>query len=212
VRRLAAIVLAVAVLAGCGSGKKTQADPGRDVLAGFFQAAGRGDRQAMESLLSPQTRTRLHAAALTALGKRLRPFARGYRLLVSERITDEFGLAAATNRGVAFGAALRLVDGRWLLELAGPVRIRPLGPRPGARQRSIRQLAAGIDGTTGGGEALLYFDGLAIPDAKVYRYKQQLSIVANLPTAVPKGRHSVIVFAGSSTSARARAWTFVVPG
>jgi hypothetical protein len=78
----------------------------------------------------------------------------------------------------------------------------------------VRQLAAAIDGTrgAGGGEALLYLDGLAAPNAKVYRFAKQLSIVSNLPTGVPKGQHSIVVFAAEGTHAAARAWTFVVPG
>ena len=210
VRRIAPFVLAALLLAACG-GKKPPSDPGRDVLGAFIHAAGRGDRQAMRRLLSPESQIRVSPAALAVLARRVRPLAGGFRLVVSERINDDFGLAAAVRRPTAFGAALRLVDGDWRLELGGPVRIRPLGPRPGARQRRVRQLAAAIDGAIGGGEALLYLDGFAIPDAKVYRFGKKLSIVANLPKDVPAGDHSVVVFAGSRSSANAQAWTFLVP-
>jgi hypothetical protein len=212
VRRLAAIALAVPALTACGgSSDKQPADPGAAVLAAFIAAAGHGDTKAMRTLLSAQSQTRVSDAALGALAKRLRPFARGNRLVVSERITDSFGVVAAVRQPATFAAAMRLAAGNWKLELGGPIRIRPLGPRPGSRERRVRQVAAAIDNASEGGEALLYLDGQAAPDAKVYRFRDQLSVVSNLPTAVPKGRHSVVVFAGSPSTATARGWTFVVP-
>jgi hypothetical protein len=212
VRRLVAIALAVPALAACGGSAKEQpADPGAAVLSAFIAAAGRGDTKAMRTLLSAQSQARVSDPALAALAKRLRPFARGNRLAVSERITDSFGVVAAVRQPATFAAALRLAAGSWKLELGGPIRIRPLGPRPGAHERRVRQIAAAIDNASGKGEALLYLDGQAAPDAKVYRFRDQLSVVSNLPTAVPKGRHSVVVFAGSPSTATARGWTFTVP-
>jgi hypothetical protein len=208
-RRALPIAVALVVLAGCGGGKPP--DPGGEAFRSLVQAAARGDVTAMRALLTPDSRV-----DPAALRQELRPFRAGYTLAVSERITDSppVGLMAATHGAHAFAAALRLVGKDWKLELGGSIRIRALGPLPGAKQARIRQLAAAIDGTTGagGGEALLYLDGLAIPDAKVYRFAKQLSIVANLPIAVPKGRHAIVVFAAEGTKAAARAWTFVVSG
>jgi hypothetical protein len=212
VRRLVPIALALAALAGCGSGaKKPAADPGRELLGALILAAGSGDTEALRGLLSAESRDRVGPTALAALQNRLRPLAGGYRLVVSERITDTFGLVAAVHQPYAFAAALRKVGAIWRLELGGPVRITPLGPDPGARQVKVRQLAAAVDGAAGKGEALLYLDGFTVPEAKVYRFGQKLSIVANLPIRVARGRHTVVVFAGAAESASALAWTFVVP-
>jgi hypothetical protein len=209
-RRALPIAVAVAVLAGCG-GSKASKDPGGDAFRSLVRAAAAADEATIRSLVTPASRV-----DVSALRRRLGPFRSGYTVVVSERITDAppVGLVAAVHGGNAFGAALRQVGKEWKFELGGPIRIRPLGPAPGARQARVRQLAAAIDGTkgAGGGEALLYLDGLAAPDAKVYRFAKQLSIVSNLPTGVPKGRHSIVVFAAEGPHAAARAWTFVVPG
>jgi hypothetical protein len=209
-RRAAPILLLVAVLAGCGGSKKAT-DPGRDAFRALVRASAGGNDAAVRALLTPDSHV-----DVAALRRQLRPFRRGYALAVSERITDTppIGVVAAVHAGNAWAAALREVGDGWKFELGGPIRIRPLGPSPGARQARVRQLAAAIDGTkgAGGGEALLYLDGLSAPDAKVYRFAKQLSIVSNLPTAVPKGHHSIVVFAAEGLHAAARAWTFTVPG
>jgi hypothetical protein len=180
------------------------------VLGAFLRAAGRRDTAAMRSLLSPQSRARLTGADLSALRRRLAPLAAGFRFVASERVTDDFGLAAVTGGPRAFGAALRRTGRGWGLELGGPVRIAPLGPAAGSRQHRVRQIAAAVEGATGGGNALLYLDGVALPSARVYRYGPKLTIVADLPVAVPPGRHSILAFASRGTSATATAWAFSV--
>jgi hypothetical protein len=208
-RRALPIVVVVAVLAGCGGSKQSK-DPGREAFRSLVRAAAAGDEASVRALLTPDSHV-----DVGALRRRLRPFRGGYTLVVSERITDTppVGLVAAVHGGSSFAAALRQVGEEWRFELGGPIRIRPLGPAPGARQARVRQLAAAIDGTqgAGGGEALLYLDGIAAPDAKVYRFAKQLSIVSNLPVSAPKGVHSVVVFAAEGAHATARAWTFTVP-
>ena len=212
-RRALALLCAAVFLAGCGGTAKkgVQPDPGRQVLTAFIGAAGRGDAAAMRRLLSEQSSRRMGPEALKRLAAVLRPLAVGNRLVVSERITNDFGLAAVAGRTSAYGAALRRVGSGWKLELAGPVRIMPLGPGPGVREPRVRQLAAAIEGGSGSGDALLYLDGVVVPGSKVYSFRSKLSVVANLPMAVPAGRHSIVVFATRRAEASALAWTFSVP-
>lgn len=208
----AAVALLAAALSGCGgAAKKTTADPGRDVLTAFLRAAAHGDTAKMRTLLSPQTSQRFPDRKLALLAGRLSPLVDSYRLVVSERLTDTFGVVGVVHQPDSYAAAVRKTGDRWGLELGGPVRIIPLGPDPGAREKRVRQIAASIENANGPGEALLYLDGLTLPEAKVYRLGSKLSIVVNLPIKVPAGSHSIVVFAGAGSNASARAWTFVVP-
>jgi hypothetical protein len=206
---LLAVVLAA--VSGCGgSGTGSQDDPGEATLGAFLHAAEEGNPTLMRGLLSLPSSGRLNDQALSRLGARLRPLARRYNLLISERITDDFGLAAIVGPTGAYAAALRREGEEWRLELAGPLKIMPLGPNPGAREPLVQQLAAEIKGGSGGGDALLYLDGFAIPQAKVYSAASSFTIFANLPDVVPPGRHSVVAFAHRGGDASALAWTFSV--
>jgi hypothetical protein len=205
------VVVGVLLLAGCGgSAQKPPPDPGRQVLGGFLRAAARGDEEAMRRLLSPQSSKRLSAARLRSLAHRLAPAAKRYLLVVSERITDSFGVAAVLWRSSSYGAALRRVGHGWRLELDGPVHVRALGPDPGARERQVRQIAAAVSGATGKGYALMWLDGLTLP-TRTARLGTNLTMFANLPSRVVRGRHSVVVFASEGSQASALAWTFTVP-
>ena len=72
------------------------------------------------------------------------------------------------------------------------MRIIPLGPDPGARDPVVQQIAAEVKGGSGGGDALLYLDGFAIPQTKVYSAQSSFTAFANLPAPVTLGRHSVV--------------------
>src|SRR5438270_6140786 len=102
-KRLLGVLFAVVLLAGCG-GKKL--DPGRKTLGAFVDAAGKGDLAKMRDLLSPEAYTALGAPGLRRLAARLRPIARSYRFIVSEEITDNFGLAAVRGGSRVYAAAL----------------------------------------------------------------------------------------------------------
>ena len=211
VRRLAVALSTLALAAGCGGSAKraTPPDPGRQVLGAFLRAAASGDEAAMRKLLSPQSSRRVSDGQLARLRRRLAPMGNRYVLVVSERITDAFGVVAIVSRTGSYAAALRRVGGTWRVELGGPVRVRALGPDPGTRQRQVRQIAAAVTGATGKGYALLWLDGLTLP-AKTARLGTSLTIYANLPSRVLRGRHAVVAFASEGNQASALAWTFVV--
>jgi len=210
VRRVATIALVLAAVSGCGGSAAGDqpADPGRATLGAFLHAAAEGNTTLMRGLLSLESSRRLGTAALSKLGARLRPLARGYRVLVSERITDDFGVAAVAGSGGVYAAALRRDGDEWRLELAGPVMIKPLGPDPGSGEELVQQVAVEIEGGTGSGDVLLYLDGVVIPFTKVYGGGPSFTAFANLPSPVRRGRHSIVAFAGRERDASALAWTF----
>ena len=213
VRRLVVIALLLAGVSGCGgsSAGDRQADPGQATLGAFLHAAAEGDTTLMRGLLSLPSSGRVSAAALSRLAAKLRPLAGRYSFIVSERITDDFGLAAVRGPG-AYAAALRKEGESWRLELAGPMRIMPLGPDPGSREPLVQQIAAEVKGGSGAGDALLYLDGIAIPQTKVYSAESSFTALANLPAPVLVGRHSIVAFAHRGGNASARAWAFSVGG
>jgi hypothetical protein len=212
VRRLVVIALVLAGVSGCGgsAADERQDDPGRATLGAFLHAAAEGDTTLMRGLLSLPSSSRISAAALSKLATKLRPLARRYSFLVSERITDDFGLAAVRGPVGAYAAALRKEGEKWRLELSGPIRIMPLGPDPGAREPLVQQIAAEVKGGSGNGDALLYLDGLVIPETRVYSGASGFTVFANLPAPVLAGRRSIVAFAHRGGSAAALAWTFSV--
>lgn len=208
-RRLALIALAVACLAGCGSSDEP-ADPGRETLGAFLHAASEGNTTLMRGLLSLPSSGRTRDAQLSRLAARLRALAGRYTVIVSERITDDFGVAAVVGPSGAYAAALRREGDSWRLELNGPLNVIPLGPDPGSRDLVVQQIAVEVNGGSGGGDALLYLDGLVIPQTKVFSAASSFTAFANLPARVVAGRHSVVAFAHRGGNATANAWTFSV--
>ena len=100
---------------------------------------------------------------------------RDFKVIVSERVTPEFGVVAIDGTKVAEGTterdvyavALRLEATEWKVELFGPVKVRPIGPDPGAHEDVVAQIAAAVSGQAGDGTALVYVDGLS-ENPKIY--------------------------------------------
>jgi hypothetical protein len=139
-------------------------------------------------------------------------------VVVSERVTDVFGVVAiagvrrAEGRREygAYGAALRLEQRVWRLELFGPVHIRPIGPDPGAGEKTVLQIASGISSRRGGaGTAVLWLDGVTL-QPQVRGPSRSVTLFANLASPLARGRHNVVVFASGAKDAAAKAWTFSV--
>src|SRR4051794_9204424 len=144
-RRAAVATLAVAALvAGCGGKSKPQSiqppiktapagpDPRQRGMKAFVAAARRGDAKALWALLSTPGQQRLgpfsrfRSATALELGEGVGSFARStYKEVVSERVTDRFGVVAiagfrtaeGTREYAAYAAALRLERGSWRVEL-----------------------------------------------------------------------------------------------
>jgi hypothetical protein len=230
-----AVALALAGAACDGGGKTTGAErtvtvasspprpagPG-ETLRRFVDAARARDSARMWALLSVPSRKRLGSNATVfeqrfapRVQRALAPFrTSAYDVIVNVPITPRFGIAAvaakkAEKRFGAFAAALRRERGGWRVELRGPVRISPLRPDPGeqlGRQR-LTQLAAAIDAAGPVLEAGFWYDGHAV-EGKVGGLDPAHVTIYTESSHVPKGRHSVVVFASTHGSASAIAWTF----
>src|SRR5256885_5842908 len=154
-RRAALATIAVAALVtGCGGKSKPQSiqppiktapagpDPGKQAVDAFVAAAGHGDAKALWALLSAPTRARLgpfsrfRSATAVELAEGAGSFARGtYKEIVSERVTDRFGVVAIAGFRTAEGAREYATYGTALRLEAGPRRggAGGAGPRPDPR-------------------------------------------------------------------------------
>lgn len=209
---MAAASLSVAGCGGGGQGVPTtaatsakSADPGRETMRTLVAAARARDQAAVEVLLSTRAR-RLPGEALRVL-REARPFTSGYRVVVSEKITDHFGLVAVEHWPEALALSLRLEGDRWKVDTGQPLEIQVLGPLPGQRT-VVGQVAVELHGREEGGAALLYLDGVTLID-KVAWGPESATVFANLDSKLERGRHVAVAFATRGDHAAARAWTFV---
>ena len=231
------ILLALAlVAAGCGGGGKsattttavttvalptttTSGDPGKDAVDALVAAARAGNTDAMWGMLSTSSRERLgptlgefKSGAGGELADSLAGF-RDYKVIVSERITPEFGVVAIDGsrdgKRAVYAVPLRLVGERWKLELGSPVKVKPLGPLPDAVEPVVGQIGVAVGGPAGVGTAVMYLDGRA-ENPKVYTTATNSTLVSNFDPALAPGRHTVVVFATDDRNAAADAWAFTV--
>jgi prepilin-type processing-associated H-X9-DG protein len=239
VRRALLIAGLTLVAAGCGGGGKgaattapattapattappvttTSGDPGRDAIEAFAAAARSRNAAALWHLLSTSSRQRL--------GPTLDDFRRGgapglertvgafhdFTVLVSERITPEFGVVAIDGREGAkravYAVPLRLEGTSWKVELGSLVAVRPIGPLPDSGAQVAVQIAFAVTGPGGSGTSVLYLDGHAESNLKVYGTATSSTVVANFDPALDPGRHTAVAFATDGREAAATAWAF----
>jgi hypothetical protein len=136
---------------------------------------------------------------------------RNAKVIVSERITPEFGMVAVDGRRngkrAVHAVPLRLEGTGWKLELGSPVKIRPIGPLPGKHEPVVAQIAAAVTGPGGSGTAVMYLDGHT-ENPKVAGTSSNATLYANFDPALDPGRHTVVVFASDGGDAGATAWDF----
>lgn len=194
-RLAAALAPLAALLALAGCGGASHSASGTGTRTGATTAVRSSD---------PEAAVRAYVGAHDAYAA----LARGYRVVVSERVTPEFGVVAI-QRGARIAAFPLQLDGTtWRVRAGGPLRVRPLGPRPGAREDVVAQAAAAIDGSGGRGVSTMWIDGATvIPITKEFAGK--VTIYSNFDPPLSKGRHSAVVFASVGHEAAAAAWTFV---
>ena len=226
-RRLFPLVLVLALAACGGAGDKAQpttvrlepapADPGKAAVEAAVAAAAAGTTDELWGMLSSRSKQRLgptlrrfEAGAGAQLVRSLGSF-RDPKVIVSERITPEFGGVAVDGRRNGKRALravpLRLEGRKWRLEVGGPVMVRALGPLPGKREPVVAQGAAAVTGPGGSGTAVMYLDGHT-ENPKVAGTSSNATLYATFEPPLDPGRHTVVVFASDGGDAGATAWDF----
>ena len=218
----------VLALAACGGGddkaqpttvrlEPAPADPGKAAVEAAVAAAAAGKTDELWGMLSSRSKQRLgptlrrfEAGAGAQLVRSLRSF-RDPKVIVSERITPEFGVVALDGRRngkrTLRALPLRLEGTKWRLELRSPVKVRALGPLPGKREPVVAQVAAAVTGPGGSGTAVMYLDGHT-ENPKVAGTSSNATLYANFEPPLDPGRHTVVVFASDGGDAGATAWDF----
>jgi hypothetical protein len=194
-------------------GEIEQARPGV-VLRSFVRAARRRDERGMWQRLSAPSR-RLLGPGLAAfrrgsaagLEQELSGLGRRNRLFLSVTITSSFAVAAVVHGSRVYAAALRLEDGLWRVELASPIQIKPLRPKPGETVKRRTQLAAEVTAGAPVVEAGLWLDGRAFPSRGGGATPNALTMFGETARLAP-GAHTVVAFASTTAGATARAWAF----
>jgi hypothetical protein len=194
-------------------------------LERFVAAAARSDTAAMFRMLSERARVLYgptEADFSAQVGRELMTTLRSFTigggrasLALAARATDEWAVAAISGYAIlagekqhgAYAVPLRREDGEWRIELGGTVTFNPLtpdgtvptGPTPEIAtevtpSEPILEYAAWVDRRPLG--ARLSPDGLLL--------------TASVATPLAEGRHTVVTFAATESSAGANAFTFEV--
>jgi hypothetical protein len=224
VRRSAfVLVLLPFAFAACGgsSGSKSTPktttatpDPGRVAVAALIQAASHDDREALWNVLSTPSQKRLGptyaafaAGPATVIEQALKPFeSKTLAPLISQSVSQEFGLVAIRNGSKALAFPLRREASGWKVETPGPITFQILGPQPGSRG-AVAQVAVEIKSPGVIGDVVLFVDGKPV-QPNLTPKPGDATAFANLSKALPPGVHIAVAYAQEGSNAGAEAWTF----
>jgi hypothetical protein len=224
-RRAALVFLVLPLLAvACGGsgGKKTTTsttaappqDPGKVVVGRLLTAAGSDNRKALWNVLSKPSQKRLGptyaqfaAGPALIMERALKPFeSEKLAPLISQSISQQFGLVAVRNGTKALAFPLRLEGSTWKVETPGPITFDILGPQPGSSS-AVAQVAVEVKSPGVIGDAVLFVDGKPVP-VHLTPNQGDATAFANLSKALAPGGHIAVAFAIEGNLAGAEAWSF----
>ncbi len=181
----------------------------------LLAAAKAGNAAAVWSGLSAATRARYLSPsrfAKSQAGVALTAAARAPHIsLVDQRYPGGGALEAVKTAAGVYGAALRVEGGRWKLQLEPDVLVQPLSPAPGAVNGQVFQVAAQAMLPDPVEIGALYLDGKPLATrGGAMNGGRTVTLYANLPKGVAKGRHTLVAYARAGAHAGALAWAFTV--
>jgi hypothetical protein len=220
-KRIAALLVCAAALAGCGSTEpsppekkppppavtRRAAGPG-DVLLELLHAARLRDATRAGTFVTAASRRRLHIARLAAEGRQLV----GAKIILSERVEWPWAVAAVRRGNHVFAAAVRWERGSWRVELGDAIRLRPILPFPHTVALSADpQIAAEAKAATALIGMGLWLDGLAFSVEARGPRPSYATAFGRVGRDLSPGVHVVVAFARAGAGAVATAWTFSAP-
>ena len=173
-----------------------------------MRAADEGDAAAMRRLLTADSRLQpkhLEQDLRTFTGKGAR------RLYLGDDWAVATVAGARPSGRTAYAAALRLVDGRWRVDLSLKVRIRILGPDPGSTVGPMPQVAAEITAPDPLAESGLWVDGIPL-QVKGGGTPRHGTIYGAPTFDLMPGQHTAVAYARTAQNGTAVAWMFKVRG
>ena len=107
--------------------------------------------------------------------------------------------------------AQRLVDGKWVPDRSGTVKISILGPDPGSKGNpGVLQVAAELSAPTALAESALFVDGTELLEKGGGLQPNRGTISGAPERALKPGKHTAVAYGRTAAHATAVAWTFSV--
>jgi hypothetical protein len=198
-------------------------EPG-DTLLSFAAAARAGNAGQLWGLLTDRAREQLgpfssfRDTTAVSLQEGLGSFPATAELVLARELADGWAVAAiAALRSVegsrefgAYAVPLRRSDGRWRVDLVGPPALNALRPSNGAETDDRPRIAARAESETPLETVSLWLDGDRFAAEGGGPSARQRTVFGDPRAPLAEGRHVVVAFARTATSARAVAWTFTV--
>ena len=103
--------------------------------------------------------------------------------------------------------AVHLVDGRWLPDRSGRVKIEILGPDPGTTAAKLPQVAAELTAPTDLVESGLWLDGVEL-EVKGGGTPRRATIYGAPAKPLAAGKHTAVAYGRTAGSGTARTWSF----
>jgi hypothetical protein len=182
-RRLG-LLLAVALLAGCGGGSSNRTQTSTQTLPVQSPAA------AMRRLITAEPQL---AGTVRTL-----------------YVSSSWAVVQSTAAGQAHAVAFHLVGGRWRPDRSGRVKIEILGPRPGATAPRLPQVAIQFAAATPFVESSIWVDGSGL-NVQGGGSPTRGTIYGAPAAKLKPGDHVAVGYARTRTTGTAVAWVFKTP-
>jgi hypothetical protein len=210
-RALLALVAALALVVPAAAAAPGPGAAFEQILA----AAKAGNSAAVWSSLTAATRAHYRSAsafAASPAGAELAAAARRpHRALVDEPFPSGGAVVAVTTSGAPYAGAMLREGGRWKLEFDPGVLVEPIAPRSGSVNAKVFQVAAQAMLADPVDTGAFYLDGKALDfRGAAVNGGRTVTLYANLPKGVARGRHTLVAYARSGAHAGALAWAFTV--